>query len=346
MADQDRRLAGLAFRVMVLRAVTAVASVLVGVIAGVQSYSHMHDLAVTAGEGWRAHLFPISVDGVVVTASMVLLTQQMMILLGRVVPLWHRLFAGGALAASVSVSLAANIADAANRSDLARALAGWPALAFATVFELVLIQWRISAEQPEPATVSPAVESPGAPPIVPAPTFPAVAPVRSQQVNTPLGSPLQQRVRESTRTLHPAGDPQPVAPVTGPVVEPESVELPPAEIPVGVLEVRQQLEPTVTLRDELLEPGPDVAGDEVAKVLDEAEPLTHEQRVAALRAWVSETQVAGRRAPSKRQIMARFNLSDHHARTLKALVEGELVTSGAPAGNGQVPGSDVSSDDA
>lgn len=345
MADQDRRLAGLAFRVMVLRAVTAVASVLVGVIAGVQSYSHMHDLAVTAGEGWRAHLFPISVDGVVVTASMVLLTQQMMILLGRSVPLWHRLFAGGALALSVSVSLAANIADAANRSDLSRALAGWPALAFATVFELVLIQWRISAEQPEPAAVSPAVGSPVESPIVPAPTFPAVAPVRSQPVHTPLGSPLQQRVWESTRTLHPTGDAEPVAPVVGPVVEPEPVVLL-AEIPVGVLEVRQQLEPTVTLRDDSLEPGPDVAGDEVAKVLDEAEPLTHEQRVAALRAWVSETQLTGGRAPSKRQIMARFNLSDHHARTLKALVEGELVTSGAPAGNGQVPGSDVSSDDA
>lgn len=346
MADQDRRLAGLAFRVMVLRGVTAVASVLVGVIAGVQSYSHMHDLAVTAGEGWRAHLFPISVDGVVVTASMVLLTQQMMILLGRVVPLWHRLFAGGALATSVSVSLAANIADAANRSDLSRALAGWPALAFATVFELVLIQWRISAEQPEPAKV----ESPVGSPTVLAPTLPAVAPVRSQPVHTALGSPLRQRVWESTQSVHPTGEQVPVAPADGPVVEPgpaaEPVVVGPAEIPVGVLEVRQQLEPTVTLRDDLLEPGPDVAGGEVAEVLDEAEPLTHEQRVAALRAWVSETQVAGERAPSKRQIMARFNLSDHHARTLKALVEGELVTSGAPAGNGQVPGSDVSSDDA
>lgn len=141
-------------RNQIIRCATVLAVIVVSVIAAIQSYSHMHDLAYTAGEQWRAHLFPVSVDGLVVAASMVLLSQQIMILTGRQIWLGHRIFAATALAMGVIVSLAANIADAWDKGPLARAIAGWPALAFATVFHLLLIQWKTVSSQVEPvATV-------------------------------------------------------------------------------------------------------------------------------------------------------------------------------------------------
>jgi hypothetical protein len=129
-------------REQVIRWVTVLAVVTVAVIAAIQSYSHMHDLAFSAGEQWRSHLFPISVDGLVVAASMVLLSQQIMTAAGRVVKLSHRMFAASALTMGVMVSLSANIADAWDRGLLPRAIAGWPAVAFAVVFHLLLIQWK------------------------------------------------------------------------------------------------------------------------------------------------------------------------------------------------------------
>ena len=45
-------------------------------VAAVASYVHMHELATEAGEGWRAHLIPLSVDGLLVAASMVMLVRR------------------------------------------------------------------------------------------------------------------------------------------------------------------------------------------------------------------------------------------------------------------------------
>jgi hypothetical protein len=43
-------------------------------IAGAISYSHMRMLAAAHGDtGWHAHAFPLSVDGVEIVASLVLL---------------------------------------------------------------------------------------------------------------------------------------------------------------------------------------------------------------------------------------------------------------------------------
>ncbi|GAA3732372.1 hypothetical protein HDA32_000576 [Spinactinospora alkalitolerans] len=48
---------------------------LLAVIAAVVSYSHMFELAQRHGEPqWRAALFPLSVDGMIVASSMALLT--------------------------------------------------------------------------------------------------------------------------------------------------------------------------------------------------------------------------------------------------------------------------------
>src|SRR5690606_35968496 len=59
-----------------VRRVTTLAVVAVAVVAAVASYDHMRTLAVLAGEGWRSWLLPISVDGLIVAASMSMLVRR------------------------------------------------------------------------------------------------------------------------------------------------------------------------------------------------------------------------------------------------------------------------------
>lgn len=57
------------------RVVTIAAVLMLTGIAAVVSYSHMYELALRHGEPqWRAALFPLSVDGMIVGASMTLLS--------------------------------------------------------------------------------------------------------------------------------------------------------------------------------------------------------------------------------------------------------------------------------
>ena len=116
------------------RVVTVGAVLLVAAVAAVVSYVHMATLAREAGEGWRALLLPLSVDGLVVAASMTLVTRRRAGLPGGGLA-WCALLGG------VGASLAANIA-AAEPTVTARLVASWPALAFAVAFELLLQQRR------------------------------------------------------------------------------------------------------------------------------------------------------------------------------------------------------------
>ena len=123
-----------------VRVVTVAAVLLVAAVAAVVSYAHMEEVSRDAGEGWRALLLPLSVDGLVVAASMVLLTRRRAELPGG------RL-AWAALLGGVGASLAANMA-AAEPTVTARLVAAWPALAFAVAFELLLQQRRVVAPVP------------------------------------------------------------------------------------------------------------------------------------------------------------------------------------------------------
>jgi hypothetical protein len=91
-------------------------------IAGAISYSHMRQLAQGHGQaGWHAHAFPLSVDGLELVASLVLLSDRRHGRQSGCLP-WAALITGTA------GSLAANIATAP--PDLiGRIVAGWPALA-------------------------------------------------------------------------------------------------------------------------------------------------------------------------------------------------------------------------
>ncbi|MBB4932764.1 hypothetical protein F4561_003584 [Lipingzhangella halophila] len=67
---------------------TTVATVcLLAAIAAVVSYAHMFELTLRHGElAWRAGLFPLSVDGMIVAASMALLSDARQGRRGGVLP--------------------------------------------------------------------------------------------------------------------------------------------------------------------------------------------------------------------------------------------------------------------
>jgi Protein of unknown function (DUF2637) len=111
-------------------------------IAGAISYSHMQELAAAHGEtGWQAHAFPLSVDGIEVVASLVLLADRR---LGRR-PGW---LPWAALAAGTTASLAANVA-AAGAGPVGRVIAGWPAFALLVAVKLLsgMLEHRHGADR-------------------------------------------------------------------------------------------------------------------------------------------------------------------------------------------------------
>ena len=140
------------------RVVTVAAVLLVATVAAIVSFEHMREVAARAGEQWRAWLLPLSVDGLVVAASMVLLTRHRAGLPGGRLA-WSALLGG------VGASLAANVA-AAEPATTARVVAAWPALAFAVAFELLLQQRRMPAAGPVVEPVERVVEDPPSPDLV------------------------------------------------------------------------------------------------------------------------------------------------------------------------------------
>jgi hypothetical protein len=115
-----------------VRRVTVLAVVTVAVVAAAASYEHMRLLATAAGEGWRAWLLPLSVDGLVIAASMAMLVRRRA---GEAVgPLaWLSLLLG------VGASLGANVA-AAEPTVQGRLVAAWPPVALLLSYELLMQQ--------------------------------------------------------------------------------------------------------------------------------------------------------------------------------------------------------------
>jgi hypothetical protein len=115
------------------RAIAVAVGVLVVVLAGVAgaiSYSHMAELARAHGEvGWRAHAFPVSVDGIEVVASLVLLAHRRAGTRAGWLP-W------AALAAGTAASVAANVAVGAS-DPVGRVVAGWPVVALLVAIKLL-----------------------------------------------------------------------------------------------------------------------------------------------------------------------------------------------------------------
>jgi hypothetical protein len=108
---------------------------LLALIAGTVSYLHMHLLVELHGQpGWVAALTPLSVDGMIVAASMTLLANSRAGERGGVLP-WALLVVGSV------ASLAANVA-VAQQTVPGRVIAAWPSFALIGAYELLMRQVR------------------------------------------------------------------------------------------------------------------------------------------------------------------------------------------------------------
>jgi hypothetical protein len=106
-----------------IRLATVISVVLLAVIAAIVSFGHMRELALRHGEArWSATLIPLSVDGMVVAASMSVLLTSKTGRRGEWLP-WTLLIVGSL------ASLAANVA-VADSTVISRLIAAWPSFAF------------------------------------------------------------------------------------------------------------------------------------------------------------------------------------------------------------------------
>jgi hypothetical protein len=124
-----------------VRRVTIAAVLAVAGVAALASYDHQRQLAAIAGEGWRAWLLPVSVDGMVIAASMTMLVRRR---IGEPAGAlaWFALLLGGA------ASVVANVA-AADPTLAGRLVAAWPPVALLVSYELLLKQVRsVSLAEP------------------------------------------------------------------------------------------------------------------------------------------------------------------------------------------------------
>ena len=124
----------------------AVGTVLVlAAVAAYMSYGHLRAVAEGQGED-AAALFPISVDGLIVAASLVLLARRRSGLPGGALP-WAGLLLG------ITATIAGNVASA-EPTTVARLVAAWPPIAFALSYEYLLTLLRpADREDPAPAPV-------------------------------------------------------------------------------------------------------------------------------------------------------------------------------------------------
>jgi hypothetical protein len=156
-------------------------------IAGAISYSHMRLLAAAHGDaGWHAHAFPLSVDGIEVVASLVLLADRRR---GRPSGWLPR----AALATGTAASLAANVATAGT-GTISRVIAGWPAIALLIAVKLLsgILEHR-PGPVPVPARPSagPHQNSPAdlARPLVPVPSAAGALGPRAPRRTSPPARP-------------------------------------------------------------------------------------------------------------------------------------------------------------
>jgi hypothetical protein len=122
-----------------VRRITTVAVLAVALVAGVASYDHQRVLAELAGEGWRAYLLPLSVDGLIVAASMSMLVRRRAGEPAGALA-WCALLLG--LAASLAANVVAADPELVDPVLVSRVVAAWPPIALGLSFELSIGQLR------------------------------------------------------------------------------------------------------------------------------------------------------------------------------------------------------------
>jgi hypothetical protein len=128
-----------------IRALTAAVVLAVAAFAAVVSYSHIYNLGRAHGQaGTAARLLPLSVDGLILAASLVLLHEARQ---GRRAPLLARLMLGLGVSATVGANIAYGVAFGA----LGALISAWPTVAFIGSAEMALSMIR-SARCPVPVS--------------------------------------------------------------------------------------------------------------------------------------------------------------------------------------------------
>ncbi|GGU89690.1 hypothetical protein GCM10010182_00080 [Actinomadura cremea] len=182
-----------------IRLTTALAVIAVATVAAVISYTHAHELVRAHGETCAtARLVPLTIDGLIWAASMVILDASRH---HRPIPA----LAKWSLAAGIVATVGANVAHGAAHGPIGALVGAWPALALVGSFELLMTLTRTAvsgaaskrqcaaSEPPEPASTE-----------VEQPTDQAVEPTAEQTVEQVLlaeyraslhgpGRPLSQR---------------------------------------------------------------------------------------------------------------------------------------------------------
>jgi len=129
----------------VIRSATAAVVCAVAAFAAVVSYSHIYGLGRAHGQdGTAARLLPLSVDGLIVAASLVLLHEARN---DRDAPGLARLM----LWLGIAATIGANIAFGARYGLLGALISAWPAVAFSGAVEIAMQQVR-RARAPHAAT--------------------------------------------------------------------------------------------------------------------------------------------------------------------------------------------------
>jgi hypothetical protein len=134
----------------VIRFTTAAVVCAVAAFAAVVSYSHIYGLGRAHGQdGTAARLLPLSVDGLILAASLVLLHEARN---GRDAPRLARFM----LWLGIGATVGANIAFGAGYGLLGALISAWPAVAFIGAVEIAMQQVR-RARGPRAAISGPAV---------------------------------------------------------------------------------------------------------------------------------------------------------------------------------------------
>jgi hypothetical protein len=191
-----------------IRTAAASAVAALAVVTAAVSYAHMRVLADRHGEtGWRGHAFPLSVDGIEIVASLVLLANRRA---GRASG-W---LVWAALAAGTAASMAANVA-VGPADPIGRIVAGWPAFALLVAIKLLTgLAEHPPAPPPRPRTDRPPgprttgrrpSSGPGSPVAQPSRPRPAGGPAAAAGPDIadliPIGRSVQAAVTADGRTL-------------------------------------------------------------------------------------------------------------------------------------------------
>jgi hypothetical protein len=122
---------------------TVAAVAAVAVVAGWVSYVHALDVVTARGEhGALAHLYPGTIDGLIYSASMVMLDAARRDVKAPKLAYWL-------LGAGITVTLSANVLAGVAYGPLGAVVAAWPALALVGSYELLMIMIRRARTAPE-----------------------------------------------------------------------------------------------------------------------------------------------------------------------------------------------------